>query len=162
MKSQATVRAARPDDAGLIHQMLVSLAGSLGASDKFHSSEADIRRHGFCDPPGFHALIAEHAGQAVGLCLYFFSFSSWMGQRGVYVQDIWVSDSERGSGLGRRLIGETARRAAGHGAAFMRLSVDSANAEAQRFYRSIGMELSENERIFKAVGERFQQLRQLD
>ena len=162
LDSGLTVRDATARDAECIHRMIQSLARSVGMGQYMRSTVEDIRRFGFSEPPCFHALIAERAGEAVGLCIYFFSFSSWMGCRGVYVQDLWVDNSQRGNGLGRRLIGETARRAGEQGAAFMRLSVDGENVAAQRFYSNIGLEYADHECIFKAVGERFEALKQLN
>lgn len=142
--------------------MILTMASDIATGGPVLSQPDDFRRFGFSDPPCFHALIAEQGGRAVGLCLYFFSFSSWKGRRGVYVQDLFVDASQRGTGLGRRLMAETARRAGEQGAVFMRLSVDRGNPAAQAFYSKIGMEMAEHECIFNAVGEKFEALKHLD
>jgi len=165
MKAQSqtgvTIRPATIDDAADLHAMVIALARDVGASDRAVCSVEDFRRFGFSPNPSFYALIAEHAGVAVGLCLYFYSFSSWKGKLGVYVQDLYVSDSQRGTGLGRRLIAETARRAGEHGAVYLRLSVDRSNEAAKVFYSRIGLELAEQECIFKAVHAGFEALKLL-
>jgi len=159
---EVEIRTAHASDADAISAMIRSLAADMGKAARVHSEPADFLRLGFCDPPCFQALIAETAGQAVGLCLYFFSFSSWLGKRGVYVQDLYVDRSQRGTGLGRRLMAETARRAWEQGAVYLRLSVDQANVAAQEFYSHVGLSHSGHEYIFSAVGESFDALRRMD
>ncbi|HMB60532.1 MAG TPA: GNAT family N-acetyltransferase, partial [Xanthomonadales bacterium] len=80
------------------------------------------------------------------------------GRRGVYVQDLYVAPSERGTGLGRKLMAETARVAAEQGATYLRLSVDRSNESAQAFYNGIGLHPARNELIFKVTGKDFQSL----
>lgn len=106
----------------------------------------------------FEALIAEQAGEPVGFCLSFPSFSSWRGERGVYVQDLYVATEARGTGLGRRLLAETARRAREQGARYLRLSVASHNAPARAFYRRTGLAHADDECIYQAVGAAFDRL----
>ena len=95
----------------------------------------------------------------MGFCLYFPSFSSWRGTPGVYVLDIYVAASERGTGLAQRLMKSTASEAGAEGAAFVRLSVSRGNAAAQRFYANLGLHHSEQECIYMALGPAFQSLK---
>jgi ribosomal protein S18 acetylase RimI-like enzyme len=155
------LRPAAPADADAIHAMIKALAEEVGAAENVSSTPADIGRFGFSDPPAFHAIIAERSGKAVGLCLYFFSFSTWRGTPGIYIQDIYVASSERGRGLARRLLVESARSAAGQGAKFLRLSVDSENVAARKFYEKLGIRHSAKECIYMAFGEDFETLKTL-
>jgi ribosomal protein S18 acetylase RimI-like enzyme len=155
------IRLATIDDAEAMHAMIVALARDVGESDRVVSSVEDFRQFGFSATPSFQALIGEQAGEPVGLCLFFYSYSSWKGRLGVYVQDLYVSSSQRGTGLGRRLIAETARRAGERGAAYMRLSVNRSNEPAKAFYSRIGLQLADQECIFKAVYEDFDALKNL-
>ena len=95
-----TIRRAIEADAGTIHALVIELAAAIGMTGKVASRVEDIRDQGFGADPAFEALIAERDGAAVGLCLFFESFSTWDGRRGVYVQDIYVSEAARGLGLG--------------------------------------------------------------
>ncbi len=158
-QTEVTLRPATADDADALHAMILALARELGAADNVSSSADDFRRFGFSEPPCFHGLIAERNHTAVGLCLYFFSFSTWRGMRGVYVQDIYVAESERGGALARRLIAETARRAAEQGAKYLRLSVDRKNLAAQKFYAKMGITYADRECIYMATGDRFEALK---
>ena len=138
--------------------MVIGLAKATGLREKVTSRPEDFRRFGSRGQPAFQALIAELGGEPVGLSLFFYSFSSWRGELGVYVQDLYVSERVRGTGLGRRLIAETARLAKKRGATYLRLSVARDNTAAQAFYRSIGLSSSEEECIYQAIGPAFEQL----
>jgi ribosomal protein S18 acetylase RimI-like enzyme len=152
------IRLATADDAASIHSMIVELANATGLRQKVTSKPKNFLRHGAGDRPAFEAYIAERAGKALGLCLFFYSFSSWRGEPGVYVQDLYVSDDARGCGLGRRLIEQTVRLAKARGATYLRLSVARKNTAAQEFYRTIGMSESEDECIYQVAGPAFERL----
>lgn len=119
------------------------------------ASVADIERFGFGETPRFEAMIAELAGEAVGLLLYFPEYSSWRGRPGLYVQDLFVADSARGKGVARSLLGEAARRAEAIGGCYLRLSVDAANRAAIDFYRAAGFRNAADERIMVLEGAAF-------
>ncbi len=131
------------------------LAVAIRKPGKVASSVADIRDQGFGADPAFEALIAEQDGAAVGLCLFFESFSSWDGRRGVYVQDIYISEAARGLGLGRRLLAEAAAISRARGGSYLRLSVEAENDQAQVFYKRVGLAWSKNERIYQVRGDDF-------
>jgi len=152
------IRPATVADADGIFAMLRGLSESVGDSDKMVSSVDDIRQHGFGDAPLFEALVAERAGSIVGLSLYFYSFSTWLGCPGVYIQDLYIDTTARGAGVGRRLVSATARVAKSRGATHLRLSVYDDNHDAQAFYRQIGMRHRDDELIFQADGQTFDAL----
>lgn len=152
------IRAATPDDAGNLHSLLLGLARATGLKEKIRSKPDDFRRLGFREKPAFYALIAERNGQPLGLSLFFYNFSSWRGEMGIYVQDLYVTDEARSTGLGRRLLAETVRLGKAQGATHLRLSVDRANVRAHRFYRRLGLKASEQELIFQATGAAFERL----
>jgi GNAT superfamily N-acetyltransferase len=155
---EVVIRAATPDDAESLHALLLGLARATGLKEKIRSKPDDFRRLGFRDKPAFQALIAERGGKPVGLCLYFFNFSSWRGEMGIYVQDLYVADEARSAGLGRRLLAETVRLGRAQGATHLRLSVDRANVRAHRFYRRLGLKAQEHELIFQVTGAAFERL----
>lgn len=158
--TSVTIRSADARDAEAIHGMVLALAKFIGDEDKVVSSVDDFRAGTFPDPPGFHVLIAERDGQPVGMSLYFYTFSTWLGARGVYIQDLYVDGSARGTGLGARLVSETVRRASEHGANHLRLVVDHRNESAQGFYGNIGMRRRDDEYIYQADGAVFAALAQ--
>jgi GNAT superfamily N-acetyltransferase len=139
--------------------MILSMAAEMGLSNRVSSCVEDFSRFGFGDSPCFHSVIAERDGDILGMCLYLFTWSSWRGTRGVYVQDIYLRGSERSVGLGQQLLAEVARRAGVEGAKFLRLSVARENLKARSFYQKLGLKLHEEECICMATGAEFEALK---
>lgn len=156
--ARVSIRRATEQDAGAIFTMVIALADAVGDQDKVVSSAQDFLKHGFSEPPAFHALIAEQQGRPVGFSLYFYSFSTWLGALGVYLQDLFVDESMRRSGLGARLVSETVKRAQSRGANHLRLSVHHTNVDAQAFYRQLGLRVRDDEHICQADGALFREL----
>lgn len=148
------IRLATEGDAATLHRMVVELATATRPGRKVSSRPEDFERHA----SSFDALIAEQEGTAVGFCLFIASFSSWRGEPGVYVQDLYVAPVARSSGLGRKLMSYTARLARSRGASWLRLSVEADNVTGREFYRRIGMTHAENECIYQAVDQAFDRL----
>jgi len=144
------IRLATAADVETIHQLLQHLADSTGLRQKFMSRTEDFLRFGFCEDPRFEVLLAEQDDVVVGLCLFFYNFSSWRGELGVYIQDLVVDSVVRAAGIGQLLVRKTARHAYEQGATHLRLSVDRDNHKAMRFYEKIGLQESADESIFAA------------
>ncbi|MES0881755.1 GNAT family N-acetyltransferase [Roseibium sp. SCP14] len=151
-------RPAGPDDAQTIFDLIQKLSEYLGQIEKLTACPDDFKEVGKGPHPLFQALLAEDQGEAVGLCLYFNSFSSLRGKKGVYVQDLFVTEAARGSGLGRSLLAHVAKEAASEGATYLRLSVDVENITAQKAYERIGLSAATDEQIRKIDGLAFEQL----
>ncbi|HEY6631536.1 MAG TPA: GNAT family N-acetyltransferase [Rhizobiaceae bacterium] len=134
----------------------------MGDPQKVTSTSDDIRRFGFGDAPAFEALIAEADGACAGLCVFFASFSTYRGEPGVYVQDLFVDPALRGSGIGARLLQRLAAVTRQRGGGYIRLSVDVANADAQAFYTKLGLAHSRSERIHAAYDDDFDRLADAD
>ncbi|WP_127904263.1 GNAT family N-acetyltransferase [Solirhodobacter olei] len=147
-------------DAEALADMLAALAQELGGRDRFHSTAATLARHFSGPRPFFHAVIARDGGTPAGFALFFPHFSTWRGQPGAYVQDLWVSPPGRGTGLGERLLAASARHAAEDWrAAYLMLSVDAANSGARRFYERLGFRLQADDRPMALDGTAFARLR---
>jgi GNAT superfamily N-acetyltransferase len=155
---QITIRQGRAWDAQDIHRALRGIARSIGASHRISSTPEDIRRYGFGESPAFETLIAEVDGEMAGLCLFFASFSTWKGRPGAYIQDLFVEPRFRKLGIGSKLIRRTAAAVRERGGCYLRLSVDTMNFGAHRFYTRLGLIHSDSERIHAAYGEDFEKL----
>ncbi|MDO8861180.1 GNAT family N-acetyltransferase [Haliea sp. E1-2-M8] len=152
------IRPATAADTTAMDRMLRGLAASLGQSDKYLGSSAALALHGFGPEPAFFARLATEDDQAVGMVVYFWEFSTWRAQRGVFIQDLFVNPELRGTGLGKRLLLAAAEHGRSVDAAYLRLSVDNANLGAARFYQRLGFRVMEEDSLMLLHGEAYQAL----
>ena len=134
-------RRATGADVGAIHRLLVQMATEVGRTVAV--TPAILRAQGFGPTPRFRALLAEAEGQAVGLVLCYPEFSSWRGQVGLYVQDLYVQPQARGRGLAHALMAAAWADAADWGPEYLTLMVDHRNTAAQDWYARRGFALRE-------------------
>ncbi|MEQ9463404.1 MAG: GNAT family N-acetyltransferase [Haliea sp.] len=153
------IRSTTVADAAAIDQMLRALAESQGQAEKYHGSSAALAHFGFGSEPAFHARLATDGDQAVGMVLYFWEFSTWRAQRGVYIQDLFVNPQQRGTGLATRLLVEAAEHGREVDAAYLRLALDHANLRAARFYQRLGFKGVEEDCMMLLQGEAYRALR---
>lgn len=132
-----TVRAATPDDVGTILRFVRELAAFERQPDAVKATEADLLRDGFGPRPRFEARIAELDGAPAGFALFFHNYSTWEGRAGLFLEDIYVTESARRHGVGRRLVEDLAALAVERGCARFDLSVLQWNP-ARRFYEGAG------------------------
>lgn len=135
------IRKTSAADVPAILRLLQAMAAEAG--EGVGSTRASLLEHGFGATPRFRALLAEADASPVGLCLYFAEYSTWRGQMGLYVQDIYVSPGARSLGLGRALLA-AALRDADWAPAFLTLMVARRNAPARAFYAGLGMGLRDD------------------
>jgi GNAT superfamily N-acetyltransferase len=136
--SALDIRAAVAADAPTLLSLIRGLAEFEQLAHEVVGTEAQLAAELTAAQPVVHALIAERDGCAVGFALYFFSFSTFLARQGLYLEDLYVLPRERSHGVGRALLAELARRATARGCGRMEWSVLDWNADAQRFYRSLG------------------------
>lgn len=148
------------DDAPAIHLLLRALSRALDRPHDVRSTPDDIARYGFGPSPVFETVIARRGAAPVGLALFFYEFSTWRGCPGVYIQDLYVDEELRGSGLGRRLLAAVAAHATEREATYMRLSVDVGNDEGLGFYGRLGF-TAPNEQTLVLEGKNFSALANL-
>ncbi|MEM7284683.1 MAG: GNAT family N-acetyltransferase, partial [Pseudomonadota bacterium] len=143
------IRPANPGDVGSLHQMLLELATEVDRSESISSSPDDLLHHGFGKNRRFDTLVIESSHQLVGFCLFFLTFSSWRGETGVYIQDLYVAPHTRKENLGKRLLEAAALKAQDDGATHLRLSLHTENQKAAEFYQHVGLLPQQHERIFE-------------
>jgi len=108
--------------------------------------------------PAIHAFLVEQDRKPVGMAIFFLTFSTWRGNRGVYLQDIYLHPKLRGSGVGKNLLAKVVAWAIDRGADHLRLSVDSENTSARAFYESIGMTYRRKEMTYQISDDEFEGL----
>jgi GNAT superfamily N-acetyltransferase len=157
--SAVRIRLATADDADMVAAMLAQLAADIGDSEVFRSTADTVRQYGPGGVGLFQADVAVQSGQPVGLALFFPHFSTTRAAPGVYVQDLWVDATMRGSGLGERLLASVGAYAAqAWGAEYLALTVYHSNPAARRFYDRLGFEAHEDDQPVALTGAAFMAL----
>ena len=108
--------------------------------------------------PAAEALVAEHAGTVVGFALFFTNFSTFLGQPGLYLEDLYVQPAHRGSGLGKALLQHLAALAVARGCGRFEWSVLDWNRNAIAFYEKMGATVMPDWRICRVTGPALQAL----
>lgn len=104
------IRSATAADAGLIVKFIADLAAYEKLSHEAKASAADIVRDLFGESPKAYCEIAEWEGQPVGFTLWFYSYSTFQGRAGIWLEDLYVDPELRGKGIGKALLVNLARR----------------------------------------------------
>lgn len=86
------------------------------------------------------ALICEKDGQAIGMAIWFFNYSTWQARNGLYLEDLYVTPSARGFGAGKALLQRLAQIALENGCGRFEWSVLDWNEPAIKVYDAIGAE----------------------
>jgi ribosomal protein S18 acetylase RimI-like enzyme len=138
------VRAMKDDEADRVAAMVQGLADHIGVPLVTGLTGAKLlAAHDLID-----VTVAAEGGVLLGACLALQTFSTWRGERGLYIVDLFVEHQARNRAVGRKLLREASRRAVARGAAFIKLEVDVTNHGAARFYERLGFTRKEEDRLF--------------
>jgi len=128
------VRKGMKEDMPAVHALICELALYEKAPQEVTNTVEDMQRDGFGDQPVFRCLVADEDGVIVGMAIYFIKYSTWKG-KGVYLDDIVVTEPSRGKGVGSLLFDEVIRDSVAMGANQMHWQVLDWNEPAIRFYK---------------------------
>jgi GNAT superfamily N-acetyltransferase len=152
---ETRIRWATENDAALIVHYIRELAiFEKEPVEQVRITNADVRRDGFGPTRRFEVLIAEVDRKPAGFALFFPNYSTWEGKPGLYIEDIFVEESARKTGLGRRLIAAVAKIAWSRGCARIDLAVLHWNP-ARGFYHRLGFRHAEPWQIFRLAATDF-------
>jgi GNAT superfamily N-acetyltransferase len=132
------IREATEADVPLILQFIRDLADYERLADRVVATEEMLRRTLFGSPRFAEVLIAEEDGAPAGFALFFHNYSTFLGQPGIYLEDLFVREEMRGRGIGKGLLARLARIARERGCGRVEWAVLDWNAPSIAFYRSIG------------------------
>jgi GNAT superfamily N-acetyltransferase len=154
----ATIRAATPEDTGAIFALTYELAEFENLTHVFTATEDGLRDALFGARPAVEALVAENEGRIVGYALFFHNYSSFAGKRGLYLEDVYVQPSQRGSGLGAAMLARLAALAVERNCARFEWTVLDWNKQAIGFYEKLGAKVMPDWRVVRLTGDALEQL----
>ena len=151
--SSAQLRPATPDDLGAIVDLIRELAAFERLSHLVVVTPESLQPHLFGPRPAAEALVAEVDGTVVAFALFFTNFSTFLGQPGLYLEDLYVQPAHRGSGIGRALLQHIGALAVERGCGRFEWSVLDWNENAIRFYEKMGAAVLPDWRICRVTGD---------
>ena len=145
-------------DVPVLLSLIQSLADYERLSHQVVATEARLRESLFGERPAAEAAIAYADGRHAGYAVWFHTFSTFIGKRGLYLEDVFVLPEFRGRGIGRALLGHVAQVAVARDCGRLEWAVLDWNEPAIGFYRRIGAGPVEGWSIFRIMGDPLQAL----
>jgi GNAT superfamily N-acetyltransferase len=152
-KSDFRIRPAQLGDVPAILVLIRELAEYERAPHEVVATEEQLRENLFGPHPAAEVLLGEEAGVPVCFALFFHNFSTWMGRRGLYLEDLFVRLAVRGRGYGRALLVRLAQIARERECGRMEWAVLDWNEPAIQFYRKLGARPNDDWTIFRLTRE---------
>ena len=152
------LRSAAEGDVPEIIRMMRDFARFEELEEYFEATNEALRDVLFGAQAYVEALIAEEAGTHAGYALFYPNYTTFRGQKGFYLEDLYIAPEFRGRGLGEAFLREIARRGSKRGFKRIDLQVLDWNAPAIGFYQRLGADRDDAERHFKFTDEAFARL----
>lgn len=132
-----TIRKAQPEDIPAMYKLICELAIFEKEPDAVEVTEEELYRYGFSEDAFYKCIVAEVAEKVVGIALFYFRFSTWKG-KAVHLEDLIVTKSFRGKGIGRALYDEVLLYSQAEGVRRVQWEVLDWNQPAIDFYEKSG------------------------
>jgi GNAT superfamily N-acetyltransferase len=158
MSEGITVRVARSEDAPLIFTFIRELAEYEKLSHAVVATEENIRESLFGARPYAECVFGCVDGEPVGFALFFHNYSTFLGQPGLYLEDLYVKPSVRGKGVGKKLLAYLAQLAVDRNCGRLEWAVLNWNTPAINFYQSIGARPNSEWTTYRLAGEALERL----
>jgi GNAT superfamily N-acetyltransferase len=152
------IRAATPTDVPTIARLIRDLAEYERLAHAVTFDESRLREHLFGARPYAEVLLAEDGGRVVGLALFFHNFSTFRGQPGVYLEDLFVEPEARGRGHGKALLRALATLAVERDCGRLEWAVLNWNEPSINFYRALGAAPMDDWTTYRLTGDAMRRL----
>lgn len=148
-------------DVPTVLSLIKALADYEQLGHEVEATEDDIRESLFGDWPGAEVVLAYVGSNLAGFALFFHNYSTFLGRRGLYLEDLFVLPAYRSKGVGRRLLAHLARLAVERKCGRMEWWVLDWNESAIRFYQSIGAVAMDDWTVYRLHGDALARLADL-
>jgi GNAT superfamily N-acetyltransferase len=157
LESSLRIDPATERDVPTIIALIRALAEYERLADQMIADDARLRESLFGAHPAAEAVIARIGDEAVGFAIWFHNYSTFLGRRGLYLEDLFVQPEWRGRGVGRALLTHLARVAVARGCGRMEWSVLDWNEPAIAFYKRLGAQVMDEWTVFRLAGDALRQ-----
>src|SRR5205085_9814052 len=125
---------------------------------KVRATEEGLRESLFGARPYAEVVIGYYKTEPVGFALFFHNFSTFLGQPGIYLEDLFVDEQHRGKGFGKALLVYLAKLAIERGCGRLEWWVLDWNEPSINFYKSLGAAPMDEWTVFRVAGETLKKL----
>jgi len=153
---------AREEDIPDILLLIRELAEFERMSNEVVATEASLRASLFGRARSAEVVIARVDAEAVGFAVWFHNYSTFLGRRGLYLEDLFVRPEWRGCGVGRALLSHLARVAVARECGRMEWSVLNWNERAIGFYERLGAVPMAGWTVYRLTGDALARLAKVD
>jgi len=159
MTTALTIHPATADDIPLILDFIRGLAEYEKLSHLVNATHSDLREALFGAQPGAEVVLGFENGVPVAFAVYLYNFSTFLGRRGLWLEDIFVKPPYRRKGYGKAMLLHVAGIARDRGCGRFEWSALDWNTPAIDFYKSLGAVALDDWTIFRLTGEALAKLR---
>ena len=152
------IRDAARADTPLILGFINALAVYEKLEHESVATEADLARDLFGSSPNVFCQIAEWDGAPVGFALWYYTYSTFQGRHGIWLEDLFVYPEQRGRGIGKALLADLARRCLREDLGRLEWNVLDWNQPSIDFYQSQGAIFLDDWRRCRVHGEALEKL----
>ena len=152
------IRQASIEDCPLILQFIKQLADYEKLLHEVVANVTTLEESLFGDRPYAEVVIAEHQDQPVGFALFFHNYSTFLGQPGLYLEDLYIQPEMRGKGFGKTLLAYLANLALERNSGRLEWWVLDWNQSAKDFYQSLGAEPMDDWTVNRVTGDALSKL----
>jgi len=147
-----TIRQADINDVSIILSFIKDLAEYENMSDQVVATE-ELLKEWLFEKKKAEVLLVMEGDTAVGIALYFYNFSTFLGRAGIYLEDLFVKKEYRGKGYGKALLKELARIAVSQGCGRLEWCCLDWNQPSIDFYLSLGARPLDDWTQYRVTGE---------
>ena len=152
-----TIRQANINDVSTILSFIKELAEYENMSDQVVATE-ELLKEWLFEKKKAEVLLAMEGDTAVGIALYFYNFSTFLGRAGIYLEDLFVKEEYRGKGYGKALLKELACIAVSQGCGRLEWSCLDWNQPSIDFYLSLGAAPMNDWTQYRVTGDTLKKL----
>lgn len=153
MTNEFSIRSAESSDVPLILEFIKGLADYEKLAHEVVATEEGLRTNLFGEKSYAEVLIGEAGSTPVGFALFFHNYSTFLGQPGIYLEDLFVKPEYRGHGYGKALLTHLAQLAVERNCGRLEWSVLDWNEPAIGFYKSLGASPMDGWSVFRLTGD---------
>jgi GNAT superfamily N-acetyltransferase len=147
-----SIRLAEPADVEAIVQLIKDLATYERASEEAIASPEQIHEALFSSTPVASCHVGVVNGEVVAMAFWFLNYSTWLGRPGLYLEDLFVREEYRGSGIGLALMKTLARHCVENNYPRFQWWVLDWNTPSTDFYKSLGAEAMDEWTVYRLSG----------